>query len=268
MTLRNCRWALVAIVLTLGQVAVAKITVGPLGIDLSVAQGHRATGTFLVKNVGELAQDVDIELVDFTHTPEGQNQFLAPGTLPRSLAPFVFYTPTAFDLAPGQVQEVKFTIEMPQEAAGPHWTMFMVREHTPSATVQVGVEGQEGGFGFQASVSFGVLLRQIDPNNAVPDGRVRSLVITRGPEGLLHAVVGFENTGTTFLRPSGRVEVRDRTGQTVASSPIDPFRALPGEVRLLDIPISGELARGSYIALAILDFGAEFLIAGQASFEL
>ncbi len=111
-------------------------------------------------------------------------------------------------------------------------------------------------------------LRQVDPHEAVADGRVRGLSVGRDPEGRLVAKVAFENTGTTFLRPSGRVEVRDRTGQTVGSTPIEPFRVLPGATRELAVALPEGLAPGVYVALAILDFGAEFLVAGQAGFEL
>ncbi len=127
------RIALAALALALAQAAWASISVAPLGLDLTLAAGQRAVGSFLVKNVSEEAQGVSVELVDYFQTVDGQNQFLAPGALARSLAPYVTYAPADFEVAPGQVQEVQFAVELPEEAGGPRWTVCMLRQRGPSA---------------------------------------------------------------------------------------------------------------------------------------
>jgi len=265
--------AVIVIVLSwalLGDVTMSgKISVFPLGIDVELAPGQNYTGSFLVKNTGDTLQDVSVTLNDYARTVDGKNQFPPAGTLERSLAPFTTVSPATFQLEAGKAQEVQFHIDLPQAQTGPHWMIVMVKESTPTVTTKVGVQGKKGGFAFEANLVFGVRIRQTDPTLAVSDGRVTRMRVTppaaNRPLGLQ---LTFKNTGTTFLRPSGRVEIRDRTGQTVANLPIDSFRVLPGAKRTLELSSTQTLPSGKYIALGIVDFGGDFLVAGQAAFEI
>jgi len=246
-----------------------KISVFPLGIDVELAPGQNHTGSFMIKNTGDTPQDVSVTLNDYARTVDGKNQFPPAGTLDRSLAPFTTVSPATFQLEAGKVQEVQFQLDLPQDQAGPHWMIVMVKESEPTVTTNVGVKGQKGGFAFKANLVFGVRVRQSDPTSALTDGRVTRLQVTPpATERPLGVQLTFKNTGTTFLRPSGRVEIRDRTGQTVANLLIDSFRVLPGAKRTLDVSSTQALEPGKYIALGIIDFGGDFLVAGQAAFQI
>lgn len=249
--------------------AVGNISASPLGLDLIVAPGESKIGSFLVKNTGDDVQEINVTLNDYARTPMGENQFLPAGTLPQSLLPYVDYSPATFTLDPGATQEVQFEIAIPEGVTGAHWILFLVRESEPVATNQLGIEGQSGGFGFNASVSFGIRVRQMDPTTAVADGRI-SQVEVQMPEGdePLQIQFTFENTGTTFLQPEGVVEIRDTAGQTVASVPVEAFRILPGARRILSVALEETLPPGKYVALAVIDFDSDFLVAGQAVFSV
>ncbi len=249
---------------------VASINASPLGLDLIVAPGEREVGSFLVKNTGDDAQEITVALNDYMRTPTGENQFLPAGTLPQSLEPFVSFSPATFGLEAGETQEVQFEIAIPDNVTGAHWVMFLVRENAPVATNELGIEGQSGGFGFNASVSFGIRVRQLDPTTVLADGRISQVAVLLPDEadGLINIEFMFENTGTTFLQPEGVVEIRDTAGQTVASVPVEVFRILPGARRILSVELQDTLPPGKYVALAVIDFDGDFLVAGQSVFTV
>lgn len=259
--------ALLAVALV-GLSSAAKVAVSPLGIDFDLLPGATYFGSFVVKNTGQDAQDITVTLNDYDTAVAGENRYYPAGSLPHSLAPFVTFSPATFRLEPGMVQEVSFKASLPEEVIGPHWMMFFVQESTPAASTTTEVEGQEGGFTFNVNVVFGVQVRQTDPSHGVADGRVRRVLVEALEGGGLAIRLTFENTGTTFLLAKGRVEIRDRTGKTAATIPIEEFRALPGATRELTVLLEEPLPPGQYIALGIIDFGAQFLVAGQAGFEI
>lgn len=266
--MRYCKVGLLLIMLGLSLSAgagEAKIAVSTLGIDFELAPGETLIDSFVVQNTGDTTQEVSVNPQDFARSVTGENQFAPPGTFPRSLAPYVTVSPATFRLEPDQVQEVQFRVELPEDAPGPHWMILLVRESDP----EVVSEAPPGGVGFSASVTFGVQLRQTDPTNAVADGRVtRIQVIPPEGENPLAVELVFENTGTTFLEPRGRVEIRDAGGATVANLPIESFRVFPGASRQVRVALAEPLEPGRYVALGIVDFGGEFLVAGQAAFEI
>lgn len=250
------------------------IGVTTLGIDVRVAPGKSATGSFLVINNSEEPAHVRVRIEDFERTPDGGVRLLPPGTHPNSLADFLSVFPQEFTLAGGrgQAQEVVFTVSLPEDETGPHWSMLLVQEVEPPEG-QADGSSDEDGMSAQARlrVNFGVQIRQVDPTNAVNDGKITDMaVLLPEPEEKqpLRVLTEYVNTGTLFQRPRGEVRIIDARGEIVRRVEILPFWVLPGEVRRLEIPVEEALPSGAYAALTVLDFGGDFLVAGQAQFTL
>jgi hypothetical protein len=67
------------------------------------------------------------------------------------------------------------------------------------------------------------------------------------------------------------VEVRNERGETVKSLEVPSFTVLREAERRVEVgePEGSEpLPPGFYVALAVLDFGAEFLVAAELPFEV
>jgi P pilus assembly chaperone PapD len=257
---------LVAALLTalLAFVASASIGVGPLTLIIDSGPGESGSGYFKVVNDGDNPEDVTISLADWSLGADGGVQFAEPGTQERSLAEWVEYSPATFQLEPGQVQQVDFTINVPPGTEGDHWALFFVEgsevtpvaETTGALTTSVGVK-----------VRYGVKLFQHDPS-ATEAGRITGMeLLSTDP---LKIKVVFANTGDGVLwRVSGRVEIRDDTGATVRILAIEEFTVLPGGERQLVLEDQGErLVAGDYIALAIIDFGGDYLVGHQLQFKI
>jgi len=244
----------------------ANITVFPLTIVSSVLDGT-GSGFFLVRNNGDATDEVTINLADWQLDEAGNIKFLESGSTERSLSPFVQYAPVNFTLEPNEVQRVDFTYAQPNSGSGDQWFLFLVdsNEVTPIAETTGEVNTNIG-----VRVGFGVKVFVTDPQ-AFSDGRVTGMRLDSAIDPL-SLIVRFSNTGNAVLRDVvGTVEVRDVFGATVRTMDVSPFTVLPGgvrEVRVQELEDSDPLAAGDYVALAIIDFGGDVLVAGELPFNV
>jgi len=242
----------------------ADIVVGPLTIVIDAAPGEMGSGYFRVVNDGETPEEVTVSLGDWFLDPQGNTQFAALGSLERSLAEWLELTPVTFQLEPGQVQRVDFTIDVPSGVSGDHWALLFVEgsEVTPIAETTGELQTRIG-----AKVRYGVKVFQRDPG-ATKAGRIVGMeLLSTEP---LKIRVAFANTGDAVLwNVTGRVEIRDDTGATVRTLEMEEFTVLPGGERELILEDEGErLAAGDYIALVIIDFGGDYLVGHQLQFKI
>jgi len=253
--------------LLLGLGASGKFVAFPLTLVIEALPGETKTGSFFVVNTGEEPEEITITLADWRLKPDGSIEFLEAGSLEYSLTPFVEFAPISFPLEPTQKQEVRYTLSLPADLPiGDLWAIFLVE----GSQVE-GVGGTEG----EVETEIGVRVRYAikiflsDPR-AEKDGRISGMrLLGVNP---LHLVVVFENTGTAVLRGvTGWVEVRNERGETVKTLEVKRFTVLRGVRRELELrePEGFEpLPSGFYVALAVLDFGAEFLVAAELPFEV
>jgi P pilus assembly chaperone PapD len=258
------RYLLVLFVALLACSASASIGVGPLTLIIEAGPGGSSSGYFKVINDGQNPEDITISLADWSLGLDGGIQFAEPGTVERSLANWISYSPATFRLEPGQIQRVDFTITVPSEKSGDHWTLFFVEgsEVTPVAqttgalTTSVGVK-----------VRYGVKLFQRDPE-ATRIGQITGMELL-ATDPLKLKVVFASNGDGVLWRVTGRVEIRNSTGAAVRTLEIEEFTVLPGGERELVLEDKGgRLAAGDYIALAIIDFGGDYLVGHQLQFKI
>ncbi len=255
---------LLAALLASGASISGSIGVGPLTIIVDLGPGESGSGYFKVINDGQNPEEVTISLADWSLAPDGGIQFAEPGSLEGSLASWLAYSPATFRLEPGQLQRVDFTITVPPGARGDHWSLFFVEgsevtpvaETTGALTTTVGVK-----------VRYGIKVFQRDPMSTKV-GKITGLELLATEP--LRLKLAFSNTGEGALfRVTGRVEIRDDTGTTVRTLPIEEFTVLPGGTRELILEAEGErLPPGDYIALAIIDFGGDYLVGQQLQFKI
>jgi hypothetical protein len=251
----------IALSLLLSQVFFA-ISVDYFQFDLQMPTGERGVFTFEVTNDEPEATEVTIYLGDWDITPSGELRFFEPGTLPRSAADWISVSPSRFRLEKGEAMEVRFAIDVPHGVEGTYWAMIFA-ESSPRPVVE------EGETTVTRTMRVGIQIMETPAGTEERDGRITDIdLLSLDP---LMVTIDFENTGNVRLRPEGRLEIRDTTGETVRNIPIEEFLVLPGGKRCLSI-VDREgrerLPPGRYIALGIIDFGGDFLVAGQISFEV
>jgi hypothetical protein len=80
-------------------------------------------------------------------------------------------------------------------------------------------------------------------------------------------VVRFVSTGTDHIRLTSSVEIRDEQTQVVAQLGGPVAHLTPGAFRDLLVRLP-TLPRGRYIAVVLVDFGADEVQAAQVDFEV
>ncbi|MCS7275161.1 MAG: hypothetical protein NZ610_07175, partial [Candidatus Bipolaricaulota bacterium] len=105
--------------------------------------------------------------------------------------------------------------------------------------------------------------------NAVNRGRilsVRALLPER--DRPLRIVTEYENTGTTFQQLKVELRVINTKGEVVRQRQLSDVVLLPGGKQRIEIPVTPALSPGTYLALVIIDFGGDVLLAGQVRVQL
>jgi len=271
------RWRVIAVVsllVLLGTgtcgIELPAISVAPLVAWVELGPGGDYSGSFTVANLGEEVVTLEISLLDFTLTETGGFITLEPGTLgERSLSPYITYSPERMTLEPGEARKVTYSFTLPAEASGPHWTALVV---TPEGTQEVELEPEAGeglGLTVQIEASYAFTLIQRPSNPPTPAGQVVEMQVkgATAEDGSRQVMVAvaFQNLVEDVLRCKVYFEIRDAQGATIASHEAPEERVvLPGALRIFTHTFEGlEMPPGEYLILGVVDFGGDYLAAGQ-----
>lgn len=239
----------------------------PMEFHIDVASGEEATYTFFVRNRGEETIALKVYAGDFWIKPDGKEVFLEPGEIKRSCAPWLELAPEELELAADQSQAVRLKIAVPAEKTGTYWAMVFVEQIT-KPTIKTAKRGASQ-FNILSFQRVGVRIFENAPGAKMGEGKVTQLNIGWSSEEEAFKIdLMFENDGETLLKCKGEVEIKDETGQTVADMEIDEFKSYPEATRTIRALLQEKLSLGQYSALAVIDFGAEHLVAGEAVFEV
>lgn len=221
--------------------------------------GGTQEALFTIENNEGQKLAVRIRLVDWDDTPDGRTLLLPTGTIARSCATWIGYTPQTFELLPGQKQEIHATMSVPASAAGTYWAAFLVDNPTDPAT---SVQG-----GIRAKTQFLIKIYQTSLP-AVTSGRITKVAV----DGLnpLGVTIGFNNTGKTLMQDvHATTTLQDQTGRTLGDFSSDPFSVLPGHAVDITMPSSFYMKiPGVYLVTAVVDYGADYLVAGQVGLQI
>ncbi len=257
----RCRvFGVAALCVGLAGIPSQALLISNIEFDLVLPRGASETLSFQVLNNEAEPLEIQINLADWDRDITGENRFYPPGTLPRSLAPWLSVSPLRFDLAPNEQREIRFSIKVPSDIAGTHWAAIMV-EAAPKQP-----QPQPPGTTIVVRRRFAVKVLETPPGTGTKDGRI-TLIDVRGlnPPNIF---IEFENRGTIHTpEVKGRIEIRDDKGAPLEKLEVESFPALPGAKRLLKVTSARKkgdlLPPGKYLILAILDYGGESLAGGQ-----
>jgi hypothetical protein len=82
----------------------------------------------------------------------------------------------------------------------------------------------------------------------------------------LEAKIVFKNTGNSYVKPVGYFEIRNLDGEKVYRKDIEQFYVFPAHDKWVTVPIETTLPNGEYVAMAVLDYGGDSLVAGESHF--
>ncbi|MBB5234075.1 hypothetical protein [Deinococcus budaensis] len=255
----------VLLTLALGMPGVAHaasgVSVDVSRVELAAQPGATINHAVTVQNParsGEAAMVVQPYLRDFVLPPSGQAQFLSPGSSKNSLARWLQFTPAQFTLAPGQKQQVRYTVQVPPGTPpGLYWGVLFFRSDAPYGA---GLKGDNG-----VSINYAIDVGQIIYVQVGTPSLTAQLsgVGASYAAGQLSVSASVKNTGSSLVRAAGRAQVVDSQGKTVATLPIDESVALPGYTRTFSGNAGAALAPGQYQVLIALQYAKGKFFTGQ-----
>ena len=245
---------LVGLLVTLG-IELLAVTVSVTEFALVGNPGDHITDAFVILNGETQVVDVEIEIVDWDRALDGITRTYDTGTLERSCSSWMSLSSVTAMLAPDAEIEIPLDIRVPEAVQGTYWTGILISASVAGGSVEEG----------DIRLSRQFLVRVfVTVSPTTPNGRVSNLqVLGVNPLGI---EVEFANTGDTFLSDvSGLIAVESSAGVTLFEIPLIPFDVLPGYVLRQSVRGNwGLQATGMYLIRAVLDFGAEYLVAGQS----
>jgi len=251
----------------------AAFSVSPMLIEAEAEAGKSYTGVLTVFGDDHKTEFVRLYIVDWDKLPSGEDMELMAGILERSCSLWVTLSESQLEVPAKGAVSVKYSFTVPDGTAGSYWTFIMVEgEKAPEKPVR---EDDKVQFMVNTQFRYAVRLFVNVGRRGAMQGKINRVEIGRpaekGPfkDAPLATKVVFENYGDFLLKPQGYVEIRNMDGEVVVRTEVPPrFYVIPGHERWIEAPIDKQLADGDYLALAVLDFGGESLVAGEAQFSI
>lgn len=225
--------------------------------------GDTITGSITVLNPGGTRVRAVLSLADWRYREDGTPVYPDAGTLERSLCPWVTFTPAEAMLGPGERATVRYTIDVPADAAaGSHWGELFVTGEDP--------EPPPGRQMATFSVRVGhTMYVNVPPEE--PAGEIAGIFgePPASPGGAYNLAIQYHNSGNVAQQVRGHVILRDGTGSSVNQVDVPLFVTLPGETTVRVVKVTGPLEAGAYSALVVYNYGdAETDVAGEYGFVL
>jgi len=268
------------LLLAFGQLGLAQVGISTFAINLEIRPGETATDSLYITNNGDSPRYVRIEAVDWVPTGPAAREYLPPGTVERSLTGWLTFWPSEVSVNPGEAVEIHVEVTPPDTVKGVYWGMLFLRLETQPVANE----------GTQAQIGMNVILAvevYADTGEGNPEGRITNFSckpIERDEQMLF--MLTFENTGITQLHSTGTIQIRDESGDIAREIVLPVGTSLPGTTQTLGAPLTivpsegpGEmntedaepqppLPPGTYLAIAIIDYGGDALVAAQLPFEI
>jgi len=243
--------------------------VTPMYFNLTANKGDRISRSFTIFNASDEPQSYRVISKDWIFTKEGNDKELEPGSFSRGCAEWLSGTPQNFSLQPKGSKQVRFTVEVPQaHLPGTYWSAFFI-EPADKPDLGSSASGEGRTYNIYVKVRAKVSILITLPGQQRKDGKVTNLEVEVGPlKENIKVTATFNNTGNLYMRCKGTVEIRDYQGETIESFPLKSFASLPETESIIVTDHPMKFNDGEYSALVIIDFDGDFLIAGEAFFDV
>jgi hypothetical protein len=223
-------------------------------VVLAVEPSDTAVSSLVrVRNEGSRELSLRLYTRDFEQDSLGNHAFVSPGSLDNGCGDRVGYSPGAFSLPPGGEQPVSIRVD-PDPVGETCWSVVFLESPPPA------------GDGVRVGARIGVKVFGL----AGPPSRVARIPAAEvlEHEGRKVLRIDLRNDGAWPIQTGGSVEVLRFDGTRVGATEIGTASVLPKHRRRLDVPLPFSLDPGRYVAVSILDLGADQLVGAQVAFRV
>lgn len=241
--------------------------IGDLSNDLQAQPGQVYTGTLILRNEAAEPQEAKIYQSDYLFYRDGTNRYGEPGSIPRSNALWITFTPAFALVPPGQSVTLEYTVRVPTSVegrplSGTYWSMLMVEGVPPGSAESSIRPGTRTGMGIEQRLRYGLQIATHIAGTGTNSYKFLDARLVKGEGTAKTLEVDIENTGEVGGRPDVYAEVFDASGAQKGKFPGTPFRMYPGTSVRQRIDLSA-LGPGRYRVLVVLDAGGEDALAAE-----
>ena len=252
-----------------GQLSVAQIVVtSGLNSEAVLRPGESNRFAIGVTNTGGEARTASIRFVDH-QVIDGDNQFLEPGKLERSLANWLITRPSV-SLEPGESITLFVDVQVPSNVnnGGTYWGVLLIEPDEATQPTEMADVNRERGEGDDVMIHFRYRIRTAIqlvvnlPGNEKPQIDLRDPVVTRTPAGTIQLSVAIANEGGRWARSStlNLAVYEAQTGSKVMTSEESVARLYPGSNRRATFDM-GDLEPGKYQLVLLAEVAGDVVAA-------
>ena len=233
------------------EAAVIRITQPKIELDLG--RGERYSGELEVENPTDEAFQVRIYLEDWKYKGNGtgEKDFGPAGTMPHSASKWITFAPADAGLGPFSRQAVRYTVAVPEDAAGGNYSVLFF-ENTIGEAADPTQEGARVRVASRLGALFFIHIR----GSTLHQGEVVSAKVSP-PAGNapLEIETTFKNSGNVDITLGGNLLIMDAEGKVVGGGDLAKIYTFPGEVETRVTQWVGRLPKGAYDLLLTYDMG-------------
>jgi len=242
-------------------VGFSQITVmGSLTRSREAIPGEEYEGVIALKNSGEKTAQARVYLKDYIFKADGNTVYPEPGSLPRSNARWISLSASTAILAPGEVADIKYTLNIPSSDSlvGTYWSVIFIEGIPEEPEYE---EGREPTIAIKQVFRYGIQIVTDFPDGAEGDLEFTNTKIEKTEEGRFFTI-DLNNSGILWLNGDIYMEVYSSSGEYINTLDGGKFRIYPGTSLRKSFGL-GELAPGTWKALLIADGGGTLLFGGN-----
>jgi hypothetical protein len=260
--------AVTLFLLSLHTGAWAGISVGNMTYEKVAGPGETYQGSFDISCKGNEPEEVKIYQTDYLFLSDGSNQYGEPGSMKRSNAGWITYSPKRTIIPPGGKTTINYSVKVPDDKGliGTYWSMIMV-EGVPKGSVESSKpEKDKIKLGLQAVMRYGIqMVTHIGETGTSTMKFLDQQLIDE--EGKVSLQVDVENTGERWLRPALWAEIYDAEGKHLGKFDGGKTRVYPGTSVRFKLAL-GDIPQGRYKALVVSDCGGDNVFGGVFQLNL
>lgn len=205
-----------------------------------------------LKNTLELA----VTLNDWSYDIKGENIIQPAGTQPNSCAGWITVADEDkfFSLKPGEKKDINITITSPlplTDTLAAHTAMLFVTQMNPVNDVD------QKGANIKVSVRSGIKIFHQAAGNKQKKAEIEKMSFDKTNNSIS---LVFSNTGNSWCDGTIYTDlVNTATGKKSQAEPV-VFYTMPGNKRMMSLPLPEKPEKGKYTASVIMDYGVPDMI--------